>query len=304
MAMTDQSRWLSRGVVDVGRGPTASPWVALAVGLLALVWAPEAAAQQRCTGLAATNMVFTGYSPFGPGVAATSTITYSCQAGVTQAWISISRPRTLRTGGNSMPFELYQGADRAVVWPNGTLVPVPPSANGSVTVYGFLPPFDAAAGNYTRSLTVRIYAGASPRQTDSATLRVSTSGFVPACVIGTGALAFGGYDSLGVNTTTPLDGTATFQVACTRGAAYTVGLGPGMNAAGTTRRMFDGTAGYLAYELYSDPGRTSVWSTTATIAGTAASWTPRTLTVYGRVPAGQTSPAGAYADTVQSTINF
>jgi spore coat protein U-like protein len=294
-----------RGALDVldarSMGRT-SRIVMIAVVFAALAWAPGAAAQ-LCTGLAATDMVFTGYTPFGAGVAATSTITYRCDPGVTQAWIAVNRSRTLRAGTQTMAFELYQAPDRVTPWLSGTLVPVPAVANGSVTVYGFLPPQDAAAGSYTATLSVRIYVGPSRWRTDTTNLRVSTSGFVPTCIIGAGTLAFGNYDPAGANAAAPLDASGTFQVACTRNASYTVGLGAGSFAAGAARRMANGTA-RLGYELYADAARTAVWSGTATTGGTAASIAPIALTVYGRVPAGQTVPAGAYADTVQSTINF
>jgi spore coat protein U-like protein len=125
----------------------------------------------------------------------------------------------------------------------------------------------------------------------------------PACTIGAGALAFGGYDPIGANATAPLDAQGSFQVACTRNTVYAVALGPGSFAAGATRQMANG-AQRLAYELYSDPGRTAPWSGASTVAGTAASILPVTLTVYGRIPAGQGVSPGSYADTVQSTINF
>ncbi len=71
--------------------------------------------------------------------------------------------------------------------------------------------------------------------------------------------------------------------------------------------MKDATTDYLSYELYQDTGRTTVWGNSGTAlfsAGSAPSKAPRTFTVYGRIPAAQDVPAGAYADTVIATVNF
>jgi spore coat protein U-like protein len=266
-----------------------------------LAWAPDAAAQ-RCSGLNASDLVFTGYSPFGSGVAATATLTYTCDTGVTQAWISISRPRLLHSGGNQLSYDVYPTSDRAASWPDAPPLAVPAGASVSLTAYGFVAPQDAADGKYSDVLFVTLYSGPGQSQTGSAVMHVRND-VTATCTIGAGMLAFGGYDALGANATAPLDGTGTFQVACTTGAAYTVGLGLGSFAAGTVRQMANGAA-RLRYELYSDPARTSVWSTTAMVGGTAPSTSPITLTVYGRVPAGQAVPPGSYADSVQSTINF
>ncbi|HSN91504.1 MAG TPA: spore coat U domain-containing protein [Anaeromyxobacteraceae bacterium] len=201
-----------------------------------------------------------------------------------------------------MQFDVYQSSDLSAAWPDAPPAQVPAAPAGSVTAYGFLPPQDAAAGNYNAVLFVSLFSGPTRTFSGLTVLRVRSS-VAAACTIAAGTLSFGSYDPLGVNAVSPLDAQGTFQVACTRNTGYTVGLGPGGFAAGTVRQMASG-AQRLQYELYADPGRTSPWTATATVGGTAPSTAPVTLTVYGRVPAGQPAPAGAYADTVQSTINF
>lgn len=127
------------------------------------------------------------------------------------------------------------------------------------------------------------------------------------CTISTTALAFGSYDPIVTHASADLDGTGTVVIACTKGAAATIGLNTGSNPSGTTRRMANGTD-YLAYEVYKESGRTTVWGNTGTErydAGTAPSSAAQTFTVYGRVTGGQTSaPAGSYADTLTATVNF
>lgn len=127
-----------------------------------------------------------------------------------------------------------------------------------------------------------------------------TATVVTNCQIQTpNTLAFGNYDPLSA---TPTDGSTTFQVRCTKGTSAWVGLNDGLNG---TRFMASGT-NLLDYELYQDSARTTVWGNTSAT-GVAYNATNNgwfTLTVYGRIPAGQDVPAGSYLDTVTATINF
>lgn len=276
----------------------------VALALVVGAFAPRAGAQQ-CQHVSGADMVFTGYSPFGSGASATSTITFDCQKKVTDAWIGISFPRTMiSAAGDTLPFELYQDAGRGSVWPEAApRVRVQPDKNGSVPVYGFIPPQDAAAGAYQATVTVAIYADG--QLIPSATGEMIVRTVVPSqCIIDPATLAFGTYDSLGAHATTPLDAQSAIRIACTRNTSYTVGLGTGNNPAGAVRQMANG-AGRLQYQLFSDGGRSTVWSTVSTVAGTATSTAPVSLPLYGRVSAGQTPlVGGAYQDIVQSTINF
>jgi spore coat protein U-like protein len=109
------------------------------------------------------------------------------------------------------------------------------------------------------------------------------------------------------NASANLDGTGTVIVACTKGASATVGLGLGLNASGSTRRMSNGGTEYLDYELYQDSGRTTVWGNSGAglySPGAAPSKAARNFTVYGRVTANQDVAAGSYSDTVVATVNF
>ena len=127
------------------------------------------------------------------------------------------------------------------------------------------------------------------------------------CTISTAALAFGAYDPVVANAASNLDGTGTVTIACTKGAASTIGLNLGSNASGSTRRLNDGSSNYLTYEMYQDSGRTTVWGNSGAALLTPAaapSKTARNFTVYGRIPSNQDVPAGGYADTVTATVNF
>jgi spore coat protein U-like protein len=127
------------------------------------------------------------------------------------------------------------------------------------------------------------------------------------CTITTAPVAFGSYDSVAANATAPLDAVGTIPVKCTKGAVAKVGLGPGANAQGATRRMVGTAAEHLTYELYKDTGRASIWGNTATDGldiPAAPSQAARNFTVYGRVLQAQEAAVGAYTDTVVATINF
>jgi spore coat protein U-like protein len=140
----------------------------------------------------------------------------------------------------------------------------------------------------------------------SASLTVSAN-VVKNCTITTAPVSFGNYDSVAANATAPLDGIGTITVKCTKGAAAKVGLNPGGNATGTTRRMAGATAEYLTYELYRDTGRATIWGDTADTAldvPAAPNQTPRDYTVYGRVAQAQEAAVGTYTDTVVATVNF
>ena len=137
----------------------------------------------------------------------------------------------------------------------------------------------------------------------SATSNITvTATVVKNCTITAGNVAFGSYDP---TSATPLNASGTFTITCGQGTAYSVGLGNGANAQGTTRRMAGG-AQFLTYELYQDSGRTVVWSNTGSgmLSGTASSNNPITLTVYGQVAPSQNVAIGSYTDTVVATVNF
>lgn len=146
----------------------------------------------------------------------------------------------------------------------------------------------------------------------TATANLSVTATVSAtCSISTTPLAFGSYDPVGANNAAPLDGTGTVLVTCTSGAGAAVTLGQGANAGvGSTdavpsRRMKDAAGVFLSYSLYQDVAHTTLWGNTAgTSVAQTGTGTASSVTVYGRVPAGQNVASGAYADTVVATVTF
>jgi spore coat protein U-like protein len=138
--------------------------------------------------------------------------------------------------------------------------------------------------------------------TASSTLAVSAT-VITSCTVLPGTLAFGNYNPTSAS---PLDVDGSFTIACTTGTAAVVGLGLGLNANGSTRRMNNGVQ-FLTYEIYKESGRTNVWGdsggATKTLAA-APSILQQIIPVYGRVPANQSAGIGAFADTVAITLTF
>jgi spore coat protein U-like protein len=131
------------------------------------------------------------------------------------------------------------------------------------------------------------------------------------CTISTTALQFGSYDPIVANLAAPLTGEGTVTSTCASGTAAYITLGQGIQAdAGTSdavplRRMLHGTVDYLAYFLYSDAARTTVWGNTE-VTGKApvANGLPDVISIYGQIPAGQNMPIGDYTDTVVATVTY
>jgi spore coat protein U-like protein len=158
------------------------------------------------------------------------------------------------------------------------------------------------------AVVVMTYLPTSTAKAASATANLAVSATVTNnCTISTQALAFSAYDPVVAHASADLDGTGTVTVACTKGAATTVGLALGATPAGSTRRMTDGSGNFLTYELYQDASHSTVWGISGTALFTppvAPSKAARAFTVYGRVNRDQDVPAGNYADTVVATVNF
>src|ERR1700740_3494919 len=87
-------------------------------------------------------------------------------------------------------------------------------------------------------------------------------------------------------------GTATVNVTCTGGGAYTVGLGNGLHNVAAQRNLVSG-ANILAYDLFKEVGHTTRWGDAgAGLVSGAGTAVQQSLTVYGQITTGQTLVAG------------
>jgi spore coat protein U-like protein len=124
------------------------------------------------------------------------------------------------------------------------------------------------------------------------------------CTISTTPVAFGDYNVL---SSTPKTTTGTVTYQCTLGVNIIVTLGRGSSSAFDPRTMRNG-AEVLNYNLYREAAYQTIWGDgtggTQTYTALATVLFPTTVTVYGRLPAGQNVAAGSYTDSVVATIIF
>lgn len=134
------------------------------------------------------------------------------------------------------------------------------------------------------------------------------------CSITTLAVNFGTYDPMGTHATAALNAQGEVRVTCVDGLPINVRLDQGATPDGASTpaapvRQMAGTgtaAGdFLAYNLFTDAGRTDVWGDTAlTGVDDTGSGVEEVHLIYGQVPAGQNPQAGDYLDTVVASVWF
>lgn len=135
-------------------------------------------------------------------------------------------------------------------------------------------------------------------------------------VISGSGVAFGSYDQLAA---APTDSQGTISVQCDRdGGPAAVNLivridqGANGNSVQARRMLHTGGSGnVLAYNLYRDALRSSVWGVSDGIdtAGASLAVPDRgratvQFTIYGRMPPRQNAHVGTYADALQLTIVY
>ncbi len=103
-----------------------------------------------------------------------------------------------------------------------------------------------------------------------------------------------------------VDATATINLRCTENAPYDIGLDGGGTGDTSARQMSDGSGNTVDYQMYQDAARTVAWGNVVGTDTKSASGTgvDETHTIYGRVPAQATPPAGTYTDTVLVTVTY
>jgi spore coat protein U-like protein len=144
---------------------------------------------------------------------------------------------------------------------------------------------------------------ATPAMSATATTTFAVTATVQAtCQISATPLAFGTYSG------TQIDTTSTITATCTNSTAYTIGLnaGLGIGALTNNRLMTGPAAAVLVYSSFRDSSRTLNWGIVQavdTLAGTG-NGSAQTITVYGRLGAGQLVAPGSYSDTLTATITF
>ena len=107
-----------------------------------------------------------------------------------------------------------------------------------------------------------------------------------------------------------MDATSTLAVTCTNTTPYAVSLNAGVNAGGATNfasRAMKSGSNTLAYQIYLDTGRSTVWgdgtASSSTKSGTGTG-SLQNISVYGRIPSLANVVPGSYTDTVTVTITY
>lgn len=122
------------------------------------------------------------------------------------------------------------------------------------------------------------------------------------CTVSTTGLNFGTYD---VFSSLNDDITATINVDCASGTAYSIWLSSGSGTFAS--RTLTTIGSVLSYNLYLDPTRLTIWGDgtggTGIFRGTGTGASVETP-VYGRIPAGQNAAVGSYSDLITITVTF
>ena len=148
-------------------------------------------------------------------------------------------------------------------------------------------------------------SGLAPRPAVAATASTSfgiTATVQGTCLVSASDLTFGLYAGAAVNA------TSSISVTCSDRTPYSVGLSAGLAPGATvaTRKMTGSGSAVLGYALASNSYGTVNWGPTVgadTVAGTG-NGSAQTLSVYGRILAGQPLASGAYADTITVAITY
>ncbi|WP_400767129.1 spore coat protein U domain-containing protein [Methylosinus sporium] len=275
------------------------------------------------------SIICTGANPN----AVSATVCLSIGAGQSTSW----PPRQLISGPKTLLFEIYKDSSLTTVMGSWSayvpaysatttglsiLIPITSgSGSASVTLYGSVlgSQQSAGVGTYTNNFTdvstsletfqnpnlspVAI-CGVSTQGTKSTAVSFSASATVQAnCSVAANNLNFGNITSFGTN----IDAQTTMSLTCSNGLPYTVGLSGGSSGAtDPTQRKMHAGSDTITYGLYSNSARSAPWGDligTNTVAGTGNA-SAQSLTIFGRVYSGQTSPVGSYSDVIAVTVTY
>ncbi len=148
------------------------------------------------------------------------------------------------------------------------------------------------------ALALALVAAPARAGTETATLTV-TARVQSSCSVSGGVLDFGTYTSGQSD-----DVTATGRITLTNcNGTVLIELDGGSSGNVQDRTMRSGS-NVLRYQLYVDNAYSRVWGTGQQGVQYMALTSDASVLVYGRIPGGQTVPAGNYQDVVNVTVTF
>lgn len=183
------------------------------------------------------------------------------------------------------------GVQRKTRWPGPDMGNCYPFCSTASKIFGLGVVF---------ALVVSLQSAPSKATTASATFAV-TANVQATCLVSAGALAFGIYSGM------PINSTATITVTCTNGTPYYVNIGNGLHQDANFYPRMIGPAGQFAsYRFYQDAARTIGWRNTYNLDGRngTGNGSAQLLTAYGQLIGGQFVTPGSYTDTVTVTVTF
>ena len=123
------------------------------------------------------------------------------------------------------------------------------------------------------------------------------------CSVSSTPIGFGTYD---VFSSSNLDTTGSVRVKCAPGnTTYTISLQAGLNGSINNRKMQNSSGnGKMNYNLYIDAARSIIWGDGTGGTVTVTNNSPKSITVYARIPAGQNVSTGSYSDSVTVLVSF
>lgn len=316
----------------------------LLASLLVLMAALPVSARAQSCSVAGATISFGSISPVQAGnTDVTATLTVSCsgfllQGSVARACLNLGvgsggggiSPRVMTAGSNQLQYNLFADSARTIVWGQRTTPSTPPisvdvplgvlgSGSATVTVYGRVQGGQTTlpAGAYSQSFSgtsATVYALPNPGTNTCTTITSHPSTFsvsasanlISDCLISATNMHFGTAGLLN----SALTATSAITVNCTNQSPWTLALsaGTGSGAAMSNRLLTrSGGSQTVGYNLFTSSSYTNIWGDgttgTATVTGTG-SGVSQVSTVYGRVPAQSTPPAGTYNDTIIVTVTY
>lgn len=156
------------------------------------------------------------------------------------------------------------------------------------------------------AVILAIFAIAQPATAATTTANFPINATISStCSLSATGINFGEVGTAGA-TTLQTDGVGSITVTCTNGGAYSIALDDGLHNVAAQRNA-QSASNTLAYDLYKDPARGTVWTgVTAPETGTGDA-AAQVVTVYGRIAAGlpfSASNGTPYTDTVLVTLTY
>jgi len=130
----------------------------------------------------------------------------------------------------------------------------------------------------------------------------NSANVISECSISVADLNFGNIGLLNADKTA----SAAGSVFCNDAVAYSIKMYDAGDANKTDFEMVNG-ANAIGFQLHQDAARTLLWDKDNAKAGSmllADVGTNKAFTVYGRIPAQTSQPAGAYAASMRAQIDF